>query len=80
MSDENKKDVELKKLTKELLQKQIEESSKHIEYAQKQIATLTEQIQQQVGVANYANHLLKQFDIPVEVKPTEPKKTELEVK
>lgn len=78
MSDENKKDVEKIKLTKELLQKQVSESKSAITQAQNQVANLSKQIEQQFGVLQYAEHLLARFDIPN--APEEPKKSELEVK
>ena len=79
MSDVKEKDNEQKKLSKEILEKQIAESKRFIEYAQSQVATFQAQIQQQVGVLGFSEHLLKQFDIPSEPKE-EPKKPDLEVK
>ena len=77
MSDVKAKDKELKKLTKEILAKQIQESRNAINYAQQNILVFTQQLQQQQGVLNYTEHLLAGFDIPSEPKPEEPK---LEVK
>ena len=74
------KDKELKKLSREILNKQIEESRKAIHYAQQSIISFTQQLQQQQGILNYAEHLLAQFDIPSEPKEDPKKKTELEVK
>lgn len=79
MSNELEKDKELKKLSREILNKQIEESRRAINYAQQSIVAFTQQLQQQQGVLNYAEHLLAQFDIPSEPKE-DPKKTPLEVK
>jgi gluconate kinase len=79
MSNENKKDKELKRLSREILTKQVEESQRAINYAQQSIVAFQQQLQQQQGVLGYAQHLLAQFDIPAEPKE-DPKKTELEVK
>lgn len=80
MSDVKEKDKELKKLSREILEKQIEESHKAINYAQQNILALTQQLQQQQGILRYAEHLLSQFDIPAEPKPDPKKKPDLEVK
>lgn len=81
MSDEkqpeNPKDVPLKVLSKEILTKQVTESQKYIEIARQQVARLNREIEQQIGVLGYSEHLLKQFDIPS--VPEQPKK-DLEVK
>lgn len=69
------KDVEKKSLTRETIIKQIEETKKGIQYAQTNITILTQQLHQQQGILNFSEHLLSQFEIP-----SEPKKTELEVK
>jgi len=80
MSDVKEKDKELKKLSREILTKQIEESSKVINQAQQNVMQIQQQIEQQRGVLAYAQHLLAQFDIP-EAPKEDPKKTpELEVK
>jgi len=71
MSEENKKE-EVKKLTRDILNKQVEESRKAINYAQQSIAAFTQQLQQQMGILNYAEHLLKQFDIPEGTAPEKP--------
>lgn len=73
MSDENKK-TQLE-VTKEYLEKQIAESQRVIEYAQKSIAAFTQQLEQQKGVLGYAQHLLANFKVPSEAK-----KSDIEVK
>lgn len=78
MSNEKEKTKELKKLSREILVKQVEESKRGIVYAQQGILQFQQQLQQQQGVLNYAEHLLAQFDIPS--IPEEKKKPELEVK
>lgn len=84
MSDEKKpepaKDVELLKMNKDFLKKQIEESKRAIQYARQSIAAFTEQLQQQTGILNYSQHLLDKFDIPEAPKEDPKKKTDLEVK
>jgi hypothetical protein len=72
----NEKDKELKTLTREILVKQIEESRRVIIQVQQNIVSLSQQLQQQQGVLNYAEHLLAQFSFP----GTEPAKSPLEVK
>lgn len=74
------KDVELLKLNKDFLKKQIEESKKAIQYARQSIAAFSEQVQQQTGILNYSQHLLDKFDIPEAPKEEPKKKTDLEVK
>lgn len=76
---EEKKDKELKKLSKELLNRQITESDNAIEYARQNIVQLTTQLHQQEGVRDYAKHLLAQFELPEKVEEAK-KKTDLEVK
>lgn len=82
MSDEKKenpKDIVPKVLSREILEKQIKESEHFITYAQQQIAGLTRDVEQQIGVLGYARHLLKQFaipSVPEEPKPTDTKKEE----
>lgn len=76
----NEKDKELKKLSREILNKQIEESQKVINSTQQTIVQFQQQIEQQRGVLAYAQHLLAQFDIPSEPKEEPKKKTDLEVK
>lgn len=76
MSDEKKK--EAKNLTKEILEQQVAESQKAIENTKQTILRLTDQLHQQVGVLNYAQHILATFDIPAE--PKEDKKPPIEVK
>lgn len=76
MSEEK---VEKKKLSKELLDKQIKSAEEFVNYANGQITQLQSQVQQNIGIANFARHLLSQFDLPEKVE--EPKKaTPLEVK
>lgn len=73
MSEEKK---ETKKLSREILQKQVEETQRGIDYAQRTIATLQQQLQQQQGILSFTQHLLTQFDIPSipeEKKPLEVK-------
>lgn len=79
MSDTKAKDKELKKLSREILTKQVEESQIAINQAVQNLTQLQQQIEQQKGVLAYAQHLLTQFDIP-EAPKDEPKKTDLEVK
>jgi hypothetical protein len=67
-----------KTLSKELLQNQIKNAESFIEQAQKQISNLQNQVQQQLGVAGLAKHLLETFTLP-EKEVVEEKK-ELEVK
>jgi hypothetical protein len=74
------KDVERKQLSRDILNRQIEESRRAINYAQQSILAFTQQLQQQQGILNYAEHLLAQFEIPEATKPEDPKKTPLEVK
>lgn len=69
---------EPKVLSKEVLQKQIKESESFIQQVQNQISQLQQQLQQQLGVLGYSQHLLKQFDIPS--VPEKPKTPEIEVK
>jgi len=78
MSVEKKKEEELKLLSKEILEKQIAESKRAINYAQQSIAAFQKELEQQVGVLGYTQHLLKSFNIPS--IPEEKKKSELEVK
>lgn len=73
------KDVEPKDLYKETLQKQIETAQQLVNQYQAEIQKLRDQIQQQIGVAGYANHLLTQFKVADKPKE-DPKKTPLEVK
>lgn len=73
---EEKKDKELKKLSREILEAQIVDGQNFVRAAQQQIAGLTQQIQQQIGVIGFAQHFLKEFDIP-SIPAT---KTPLEVK
>lgn len=68
MSAENPKDVVAKKLTRELLKKQLDESRRSVSYAQQAIEGLNQQLQQQQGIINFVEHMLKQFDIPSEPK------------
>jgi hypothetical protein len=67
-----------KTLSKELLQNQIKNAESFIEQAQKQISNLQNQVQQQLGIAGLAKHLLETFTLP-EKEVVEEKK-ELEVK
>lgn len=76
MSEEKKK--ETKKLTKDILEQQVAESQKAIDTTKQTILRLTDQLHQQVGVLNYAQHILATFDVPSE--PKEEKKPPLEVK
>jgi len=80
MSETKEKDKELKKLSREILTKQIEESQKAINYAQQSILAFQQQTEQQRGVLAYAQHLLAQFDIPEAPKEDPKKPPELEVK
>lgn len=83
MSDEKKpeeKDVDLKDLNKETLQKQIETSQQLVAQYQQEIRRLEIQIQQQIGVAGFANHLLTKFKIAEKPKEDPKKSTPLEVK
>lgn len=68
-------------LSKELLTNQIKMAEEFIDQAQKQIVNLQNQIQQQLGIAGLAKHLLSTFELPekAEEKKVEAK-TELEVK
>lgn len=58
---------ELKKLSREILTKQIEESQKLINANRQNISQLQKQIEQQSGVMQYAEFLLAGFDIPAEL-------------
>lgn len=73
------KDKEKKALTRETLQKQVEETKRGIQYTQNNITILTEQLHQQKGILNFTEHLLNQFDLPSDPKE-ESKKPDLEVK
>lgn len=65
MSD-NTNAEQRKQLSKEIIEKQIAESKRYIEQAQKQVALIQTQIQHQIGALGYAEHLLKQFYLPSE--------------
>jgi hypothetical protein len=60
----DKNDVSLKVLTKDLLRNQLNETEKFIENAQSQIIKLQNQVQQSLGVAGLAKHLLEAFNLP----------------
>lgn len=83
MSEEQKtaptKDVELKDLNREMLEKQIAASEQLIQQYRQQIIQAESTIQQQFAVAGFARHLLEKYKIPSASKP-EDKKPELEVK
>jgi hypothetical protein len=68
------KDNALKVLTRQLLQEQIQAAEKFIEGAQQQVTTLQQQIQQQLGVAGLAKHILSTFEIPEKEEPTDERK------
>lgn len=86
MSDEKKKDVTvaevppLKDLSKKHFNEQITIAQDSIKQAQLQINSFQEQIQQNVGIINYANHILRTFKLPDTPPESEKKKTDLEVK
>ena len=79
MSEEKMKDIELKDLSKDVLERQIQASEQLIQQSQNQIIQLQNQIQQQHGIAGLARHILEKFNIPDAKKPEEAK-SELEVK
>jgi hypothetical protein len=64
-------------LSKELLNNQIKMAEEFIENAQKQIVSLQNQVQQQLGIAGLARHLLSTFELPEKVEAKTP---DLEVK
>lgn len=68
----SEKDKEQKKLTREILQRQIDESERVILQTQRQLAILGDQLQQQMGAANYARHILANFEVPTETQPAKP--------
>lgn len=81
MSEETKApaDVELKDLSKDTLTRQIQQAQSLVTEYEQEIVRLQNQIQQQVGIAGFAQHLLTKFKI-ADAKKEEPKKTPLEVK
>lgn len=76
----DKKDVALKILSKELLKKQIQGAEDFIQEAQQHILRLQSQIQQNLGVAGLAKHLLETFELPDKVEEPKNDKPSLEVK
>lgn len=76
MADTKEKDKVPNKLTKEVLQKQIDQTNVFVQGAQQQVIAIQNEIQQQLGIAAYARHLLSQYDIAEEPKTKPP----LEVK
>lgn len=68
MSDEKQKDVELKKLSKELLNQQIATAEGIISSYQAEVVRLQNNIQQQLGIAAFSRHLLANFDLPEKVE------------
>lgn len=70
----------LKELTKKHFEDQIKQAQATVDEFRRQINSLTDQIQQQIGLANYADHILKTFKLPDAPKEEPKKKTDLEVK
>ena len=85
---EEKKDAPQKPLnvlTKDSLRKQIENINNHIADVRMQISIKQEEVQMNLGILKYSEHLLANFELPekVEEKKPEDKKSEpppLEVK
>lgn len=82
MSEEIKglADVELRDLSKDTLEKQIQQAQQLVQQYEQQILQLQNQIQQQIGVAGFAQHLLTKFKIAEKPKEDPKKATPLEVK
>lgn len=84
MSDEKKVPAgpeapPLKDLSKKHFQDQIKSAQAFIEKAQQELSAIQNQIQQHIGIINYADHILRAFKLP-DAPPEEKKKPELEVK
>lgn len=82
MSDEKTpelKDVELKDLTKEKLAQQIQLAKRSANESRQKIADLQDQIQRDLGVAGFAEFLLRTYKI-ADAPKEDPKKPSLEVK
>lgn len=81
MSEEKKDGPEappLKELTKEHFNSQVKQAETVINQLRGRIQDLQDEVQRQVGIISYINHILKTFKVPEKVEG--PKKTELEVK
>lgn len=81
MSDikENQADKPLKKLSRELLNNQILGAKQFIANANAKIANLHSEVEQNIGIIKYSEHLLSTFEFPDKIEEPK-KKVELEVK
>lgn len=72
------KDVELKPLSRKVLEDQIKKSQQVIEELNNLILRTQRDVEQNIGVLDYTKFLLQRYTLAPE--PEEPKKTPLEVK
>ena len=68
MSEEKVKEKELKKLSKEILVKQIQQANEIVKQAQEQIIQLQNRVQQEIGIAGLAKHYLDTFELPEKIE------------
>lgn len=84
MSGEEKRDVEKATLFLEDLKEQIRDSRANIQNLQSQIAQARTAIQQETGILNHAEFLLKKYNLPnrpkLELQKPEPVQPPLDVK